>query len=72
MGAVVLDSSILLGFIDPTDAHNEGAKLAIAVHGLRSRLADVHGGDALSRLAKQVVAGELDPYTAADKLIAVS
>lgn len=32
MGAVVLDSSILLGFIDPTDAHNEGAKLAIATN----------------------------------------
>lgn len=32
MGAVVLDSSILLGFIDPTDAHNEGAKLAIAAN----------------------------------------
>ena len=32
MGAVVLDSSILLGFIDPTDAHNEVAKLAIAAN----------------------------------------
>lgn len=45
---------------------------AIAVRELRSRLADVHGGEALSRLAKQVVAGELDPYTAADRLIAAT
>jgi GTPase len=43
---------------------------AIAVRALRSRLADVPGGDALDRLAKQVVAGELDPYSAADALIA--
>jgi len=32
VGAVVLDSSILLGFMDPTDAHNEAAKLAIAAN----------------------------------------
>lgn len=43
---------------------------AIAVQALRSRLGHVHGGDALDRLAKQVVAGELDPYSAADALIA--
>jgi GTPase len=43
---------------------------AIAVRELRSRLADVHGGEALSRLAKQVVTGDLDPYAAADSLIA--
>lgn len=43
---------------------------SIAVRELRSRLADVHGGDALTRLAKQVVAGDLDPYSAADSLIA--
>jgi predicted nucleic acid-binding protein len=30
VGTVVVDSSILLGFIDPTDAHYEGAKRAIA------------------------------------------
>jgi LAO/AO transport system kinase len=43
---------------------------AIAVRSLRSRISDVHGGEALDRLAKQVVAGELDPYSAADTLIA--
>jgi LAO/AO transport system kinase len=42
---------------------------AIAVQALRSRLADVHGGDALGGLAERVVAGELDPYAAADALI---
>ena len=43
---------------------------AIAVQALRSRLADVHGEEALEALGKQVVAGELDPYSAADALIA--
>ena len=42
---------------------------AIAVAALRSRLASVHGGQALEGLAKRVVAGELDPYAAADALI---
>jgi LAO/AO transport system kinase len=41
---------------------------AIAVAGLRARLGGVHGGEALTRLAKQVSAGEMDPYTAADQL----
>jgi LAO/AO transport system kinase len=41
---------------------------AIAVESLRARLADVHG-DALEGLAKRVMAGEVDPYTAADSLI---
>ncbi|HVK22055.1 MAG TPA: methylmalonyl Co-A mutase-associated GTPase MeaB [Actinokineospora sp.] len=42
---------------------------AIAVESLRARLADVHGGDALDGLAKRVMSGELDPYSAADSLI---
>ncbi|SDC60872.1 methylmalonyl Co-A mutase-associated GTPase MeaB [Actinokineospora iranica] len=42
---------------------------AIAVETLRSRLGDLHGGDALDRLAKRVMAGDLDPYAAADSLI---
>ena len=41
---------------------------AIAVTALRARLGSVHGGEALSRLAKQVAAGETDPYAAADQL----
>jgi LAO/AO transport system kinase len=43
---------------------------AIAVAALRAKLGGVHGGEALSRLAKQVAAGETDPYTAADQLTA--
>lgn len=43
---------------------------AIAVEGLRGRLEELHGGEALDSFAKQVVAGDLDPYTAADELIA--
>ncbi|MDA2804516.1 methylmalonyl Co-A mutase-associated GTPase MeaB [Nocardiopsis suaedae] len=41
---------------------------AIAMKALRDRLADVHGHDALDRLADEVVAGA-DPYTAADSLL---
>jgi LAO/AO transport system kinase len=42
---------------------------AIALAGLRARLGDVHGSAALGRLAAQVVAGETDPYRAADELV---
>jgi LAO/AO transport system kinase len=41
---------------------------AIAVASLRTRLGGMSGGEALSGLAKQVAAGETDPYTAADQL----
>lgn len=43
---------------------------AIAVAALRARLSGVRGGAALSRLAKQVAAGQSDPYMAADQLTA--
>ena len=43
---------------------------AIAVGEVRSRFADVHGSAALGASAKRVVDGELDPYTAADELVA--
>ncbi|GGM35592.1 LAO/AO transport system kinase [Longimycelium tulufanense] len=42
---------------------------AIAVEMLRAELGDVHGGTALEGLAKRVVAGEVDPYRAADELV---
>ena len=41
---------------------------AVAVTRLRARIRDVHGGAGLPDLAKRVVAGELDPYAAADEL----
>jgi LAO/AO transport system kinase len=41
---------------------------AIAVAALRSRLGGLAGGETLAGLAKQVAAGETDPYTAADQL----
>jgi LAO/AO transport system kinase len=41
---------------------------AIALTTLRARMGDLRGGDTLERLAARVVAGELDPYTAADEL----
>ena len=43
---------------------------AIALTVLRARIGDLRGGDALDLLAGRVVAGELDPYTAADELVA--
>jgi LAO/AO transport system kinase len=42
----------------------------IAVAALLARIAGAHDGSELSRLAKQVAAGEVDPYTAADQLTA--
>jgi LAO/AO transport system kinase len=42
---------------------------AIAVTALRERWGDVHGRSELDDLARAVVAGESDPYTAADTLL---
>ena len=42
---------------------------AIAVAALRARIGDLHGSAALDALAGRVVAGELDPYAAADDLV---
>ncbi|MGI8614585.1 MAG: methylmalonyl Co-A mutase-associated GTPase MeaB [Nocardioidaceae bacterium] len=41
----------------------------IAVTALRSRFADVHGDERLDVLAKSVVDGSSDPWTAADRLL---
>jgi LAO/AO transport system ATPase len=43
---------------------------AIAVATLRSRIGDLGGSAALDTLAAAVLAGTLDPYTAADELVA--
>ncbi|MCK2244869.1 MULTISPECIES: methylmalonyl Co-A mutase-associated GTPase MeaB [unclassified Crossiella] len=43
---------------------------AIALAELRSRLGDLRGGTALTDLGKRVAEGELDPYAAADELLA--
>ena len=43
---------------------------AIAVAVLRDRMGDLRGGDVLDQFAKRVMAGELDPYAAADAMIA--
>jgi len=43
---------------------------AIALTVLRERMGDLRGGETLDRLAARVVAGELDPYRAADELVA--
>ena len=43
---------------------------AIALTVLRARIGDLRGGSALERAAERVVAGELDPYAAADALVA--
>ncbi|MFI7318539.1 methylmalonyl Co-A mutase-associated GTPase MeaB [Streptomyces venezuelae] len=41
----------------------------IAVTALRERIGSLHGDLRLSALAERIVAGELDPYTAADELV---
>ncbi|MCK8677491.1 MULTISPECIES: methylmalonyl Co-A mutase-associated GTPase MeaB [Streptomyces] len=41
----------------------------IAVTALRSRIEDLRGDQRLSALAERIVAGELDPYAAADTLV---
>jgi LAO/AO transport system kinase len=41
----------------------------IAVTTLRERIGDLHGDRRVSALAERVVAGELDPYGAADELV---
>jgi LAO/AO transport system kinase len=43
---------------------------AIAVTALRERWGDVHGRSELDVLAARVAAGQLDPYAAADELLA--
>jgi LAO/AO transport system kinase len=43
---------------------------AIALDQHRSRIGDVRGAAGLRQLAERVLAGELDPYTAADELTA--
>jgi LAO/AO transport system kinase len=43
---------------------------AIALAALRGRMGDVHGSAALGSLAEQVVAGDTDPFRAADELLA--
>ncbi|MFE2756596.1 methylmalonyl Co-A mutase-associated GTPase MeaB [Actinosynnema sp. NPDC059335] len=42
---------------------------AIALARLRSRIGGLRGASALDTLAERVVAGELDPYAAADRLV---
>ncbi|MBW5422559.1 methylmalonyl Co-A mutase-associated GTPase MeaB [Streptomyces sp. BG9H] len=42
----------------------------IAVTALRERVGSLHGDRRLSALAERIVAGELDPYAAADELVA--
>ncbi|GAA3218552.1 hypothetical protein GCM10020256_22550 [Streptomyces thermocoprophilus] len=41
----------------------------IAVTALRERIGDLHGDRHLPTLAERIVAGELDPYRAADELV---
>ncbi|SMQ18988.1 LAO/AO transport system kinase [Streptomyces sp. Ag82_O1-12] len=42
----------------------------IAVTALRERIGDLHGDRRLDALAERIIAGDLDPYRAADELVA--
>jgi LAO/AO transport system kinase len=51
--------------------HRAAAEVeAIALTALRERMGDVHGDRRLEALADRVAGGELDPYAAADELLA--
>ncbi|HYH28932.1 MAG TPA: methylmalonyl Co-A mutase-associated GTPase MeaB [Pseudonocardia sp.] len=49
-------------------ARAEAEIRAIALEQLRNRIDDLRGTEAVPRLAERVLAGELDPYAAADEL----
>jgi LAO/AO transport system kinase len=51
-------------------ARAEGEIQAIALEQHRGRIGDLRGATGLPRLAERVLAGELDPYAAADALTA--
>jgi len=59
------------GELDRRRAHRARTEVeAIALQSLRERLDDLRGSVALGTLAQRVMAGELDPYAAADELVA--
>jgi LAO/AO transport system kinase len=59
------------GELDTRRARRAEAEIeAIVLGQLRAKLGDVRCGNALPDLATRVVAGELDPYGAADVLVA--
>jgi LAO/AO transport system kinase len=59
------------GLLDERRRRRAGDEIeAIALTALRARLGDVHGHADLDRLAGLVVEGSLDPYAAADRLLA--
>jgi LAO/AO transport system kinase len=59
------------GELQTRRTHRAAAEIeAIALDTLRTRLRHLHGAEALDTLAKQVTAGELDPYAAAEAWIA--
>jgi len=43
---------------------------ALTLDLLRARIGDLRGNESLRLLAARVVAGEIDPYAAADELVA--
>jgi LAO/AO transport system kinase len=52
------------------EARAEAEVEAIAVETVRRKFGEVHGAAALHELAARVASGKLDPYTAADELVA--
>jgi LAO/AO transport system kinase len=58
------------GFLDARRRERAADEVeAIALTRLRERIGDLRGGDTLDLLAARVVAGDVDPYTAADELV---
>jgi LAO/AO transport system kinase len=58
------------GFLDARRRERAADEVeAIALTRLRERIGDLRGGDTLDLLAARVVAGDVDPYTAADERV---
>jgi LAO/AO transport system kinase len=53
-------------------ARARGEITTLALGGLRQRMGALPGDSAVDELARRVAAGELDPYSAADELIAAA
>jgi LAO/AO transport system kinase len=59
------------GHLEERRAYRAAAEVeALAMAALRGRMGDLHDGRRLPELAAEVAAGRLDPYTAADRLLA--
>ena len=70
IAGVLLAAAAVLNNASPLYFIHVVPGLVVSFGALFSQGADLRGGDALEILAGRVVAGALDPYAAADELVA--